>query len=1023
MKKNTQKKREPSCCGGGVVDLSEDCGGGVPAAKAMGHSLHEKKTQQQQQQQQQQQHPPFVVVGLLGEFGDRVLLLPTTAERRRAMGAAASDSSAVPLTWADSAGRSRTARLTKTKAKPVVCNPLPMLATLVAWMGEFSAEALPLPEKKRPLLPALQSSSSSSASASASASPIQRAFSNKTFSSHSSNGNGNGNCGSNSGGSDSSSSSGTNSSTSTSTSISSTSSTNAANLTNDNENGDSAFGGELSLGAAWLLGHLVFGREGGAEQRRIFGRARASPSGKVGLFGGEAAALALLSCPLIGWSPNPREVMQAMSEGGGSLISYSVSPSEFDKENGVAGAETVGGGGGWGDEGRVAVDELVRAGLGQKSRVEGLLILAPKMELTSELVLEVFLDSHWDPDRQMMARIALGLMKTGPMGSGMCLPAVPALLANQDGCSERDCGVFQGGRTTEGTVRGSVGSGDSGGRGGDHGMCGLVGELCIELHSFCLEVTRPAADGRVDLSILRRISKKESGPHPAANPYFWDGPMAEALALLGGALVPATSRSSSGSSGSSSSSSSGGGGRSSSSGSAGGTADASADDGAVRGPASNRCGWVASLSRRERLEDLACFRLKEAAGHAVKVIGFVVEGLQKQKMYQEAVALLRLLVRRDKGMAGPKYRGAPDLTWAAAWVTNNHRGYAYTRLAVNLKHLNRPGRAQLAAVQDACEDDGVRGGERIDLQERCDSLQKKFGGSQDSPAKEKIFHPVEETMVVCMDTVKEGNQRSMSGGRKLYFDRPDFGGGQHWGADNALNVEQVLLRERYRSGGWLGLHCESSLNQFLVVLLLWEEIFDENVAAAIPHCITNRPVDLQDKFFWVRRAAGLSRRLLTISRCSDDQLWSDVGRRYERYNGVRAVWCDWKRFPKQQVMEISVAFGGRRLSELLRTTTSNIPHLCYGFPDVVLWKPKGFKDAAGVSDNGIDWKVKDRFGLDWRGLGRGWEVEVVEVKSKGDITSNAQKAWLMELQNARVPAMVTRVLAEKEAAEDGFGCS
>lgn len=47
---------------------------------------------------------------------------------------------------------------------------------------------------------------------------------------------------------------------------------------------------------------------------------------------------------------------------------------------------------------------------------------------------------------------------------------------------------------------------------------------------------------------------------------------------------------------------------------------------------------------------------------------------------------------------------------------------------------------------------------------------------------------------------------------------------------------------------------------------------------------------------------------------------------------------------------------------------------------------------------------------------------MVEVKSKGDITSNAQKAWLMELQNARVPAMVTRVLAEKEVAENGFGC-
>lgn len=47
---------------------------------------------------------------------------------------------------------------------------------------------------------------------------------------------------------------------------------------------------------------------------------------------------------------------------------------------------------------------------------------------------------------------------------------------------------------------------------------------------------------------------------------------------------------------------------------------------------------------------------------------------------------------------------------------------------------------------------------------------------------------------------------------------------------------------------------------------------------------------------------------------------------------------------------------------------------CHGFPDVVLWKPKGFKEKTGVSDNGIDWKSKTHFGLDWRGLGGGWEV-------------------------------------------------
>lgn len=160
----------------------------------------------------------------------------------------------VPLTWIDSAGRSRTARLTKTKAKPVVCNPLPMLAALVAWLGEFSVEALPLSEKNRPLLPVLQSPSSSSyeLSRSASAAPLQRACSNDFVNNVSS-------------------------STSTSTS--------AACVTKKNQNGGSTFSGgggrELSLGAAWLLGHLVFGREGNFEQRRVFGLARVPPNGKV----------------------------------------------------------------------------------------------------------------------------------------------------------------------------------------------------------------------------------------------------------------------------------------------------------------------------------------------------------------------------------------------------------------------------------------------------------------------------------------------------------------------------------------------------------------------------------------------------------------------------------------------------------------------------------------------------------------------------------------------------------------------
>lgn len=76
------------------------------------------------------------------------------------------------------------------------------------------------------------------------------------------------------------------------------------------------------------------------------------------------------------------------------------------------------------------------------------------------------------------------------MGRGMCPPPMPALASGKEGFAQSQCGVFRGGGAGKMTGGGSAGSGSggSGGGGGDRGMFGLVGELCIELHQFCLEV-------------------------------------------------------------------------------------------------------------------------------------------------------------------------------------------------------------------------------------------------------------------------------------------------------------------------------------------------------------------------------------------------------------------------------------------------------------------------------------------------------------------------------------------------------
>ncbi|CAM9136004.1 unnamed protein product [Ectocarpus fasciculatus] len=847
-------------------------------------------------------------------------------------------SASVPVTWTDSAGQSRTAILTRTKTKPLVCNPLPMLANLLAWMRELPPGALP---ENRPCvrLETLLARQSSSKSASRQSSTIDN---NSTIRD-------NGDI--------------------TTTIINNNNNYyNTSSNYDDRSPGGGAGHGDLSLGAAWLLAHLMFGSDGGGDKPEEYVE-RARPNGKVSLSGAEANVMPLLLCPLIGWSPRPSEVIQAMSEAGGSLCAYSVEVAAFETQPGIC------------DK---AADELVHAGFARKVAFGETLVLDQKMENTCELVLKIFLGYNWDPHRTVFARVALGLTKTGPMANGVCPPDIPYLLADR-----------QTRRSSTTAVRG----GDEGlscrGR-----MGGLVGDLCVRLYSWFYmyeENQGPVMPGdtnlRTPLELLKArllpVLKGETEGDQTSR-REWTGPMAQAFGLLGGAEVAYHKRSSD---------------------SVGGTASA---------------GWVASLSKEERLLEVACLRLKQAMRMVLLVVEGVVGELQKAGGHDEAVLTLRLLVRRDQGLAGPMYsETAPDLVWAADWVTCQTRGFAYTRLAINLKtHLKRPGEEQLDVVKTACDDDCVRGGDRVDLWERYQGLHKKFGnqqtamlrGQQQSP----FWDPKVEDLHPPVETQKQGSKgaRGEKGGRKIYYYDDAAPGERRWSEARSHFVEEVLMRERYCTGGWLGLHCESTLIMFILMLLLWEEVFDCGVEAAVPHCIAISPVDFRDKFFTTRRK-GLPGRLATIRRYTDRQLFSDVDQRYDRLRDVLSVWCEWHTFPKQQIMEICVAFGGKRLSDVLNTLTNNLRTMDKGFPDVVLWRPKGADRGAGGSSSGggrdgRDWNARTHFGLGWQGHGHGWEVEVVEVKSKGDTISKEQKAWLAELEDIGVPAIVTRVLAENE---------
>lgn len=133
------------------------------------------------------------------------------------------------------------------------------------------------------------------------------------------------------------------------------------------------------------------------------------------------------------------------------------------------------------------------------------------------------------------------------------------------------------------------------------------------------------------------------------------------------------------------------------------------------------------------------------------------------------------------------------------------------------------------------------------------------GNPEDTPPASPLPPEAEELIVTDMGTGKQGNRRSAKGGRILFFEAPEKNGDGNEAclprgrrvARKGLTVEGVVLREKRSEGGWAGLHCESDLIMCLMMLLLWEELFDPGVAAACGHCFTVR-----GRYRWESAAEG-----------------------------------------------------------------------------------------------------------------------------------------------------------------------
>ncbi|KAJ9472526.1 Fanconi-associated nuclease 1-like protein [Diplonema papillatum] len=202
-------------------------------------------------------------------------------------------------------------------------------------------------------------------------------------------------------------------------------------------------------------------------------------------------------------------------------------------------------------------------------------------------------------------------------------------------------------------------------------------------------------------------------------------------------------------------------------------------------------------------------------------------------------------------------------------------------------------------------------------------------------------------------------------------------------------VEAAALHAicKERGSAWTGTHCEGARLRFVVVLLMWDVLFDVSTAGAramFPVRFMLRPLDYGTPRFAARgRAVGA--RTALIAAWSSPQICAEVERSYLLHKDVRAINCSWDT-PLVEAVNLASCLTPRQLASLCHSMCTEMQ--LSGMPDLTLYDP--------VTSS----------------------ILLSEVKGPGDSLSTKQEIWLTRFREMDIPAEVCHVVdLEQEAAK------
>ena len=193
-------------------------------------------------------------------------------------------------------------------------------------------------------------------------------------------------------------------------------------------------------------------------------------------------------------------------------------------------------------------------------------------------------------------------------------------------------------------------------------------------------------------------------------------------------------------------------------------------------------------------------------------------------------------------------------------------------------------------------------------------------------------------------------------------------------------VEEFALNYYFNEENLKGIHGENFVIPAIYFLLLWEEIYDDEIPLVFQSKFQAFPLDFFEKDFYNNRKDKLNKKLDEIKNYKKEDLINHIKKTYETKNGIKNPCVEWNShiYDEETLIKIGVAFGPKKLVEVFRVILNQgLKYVKTGMPDLFLWKEETKS------------KYKDNFYY-----AESNSIKLVEVKSVNDKLSDSQKFWL-----------------------------